>query len=139
MYIDKRLQVSALQALTGTSATPSTDAIDLGSQRLIGPGDPMWWVIVARTGLAGTSPTLAISVQTDDNSAFSSAATLLTHPTLAAAAFATGQQIVIPMSFQNERFLRLSFTMGGTSPTCTLDAWLTNQHPSTWQALPDAI
>ena len=64
MFIDRRQQVSALQALTVTA--PSTDVIDLGSLRLIGPGEPMWWVIAARVGLAGTTPTLDIAVQTDD-------------------------------------------------------------------------
>jgi hypothetical protein len=137
MIIDKRLQVSALQALSATA--PSTDVIDLGSLRLIGPGDPMWWVIVARTGLAGTTPTLAIAVQTDDASGFPSAATLLTSPTLAAADFPTGKILVLPMAFSNERFLRLNYTLGGTTPTATVDAWLTNQDPTAWAAQADAI
>jgi hypothetical protein len=139
MILDRRLQVSAMQALSGAGAAPSTDVIDLGSQRLIGPGEPMWWVIAARVGLAGTAPTLDIAVQTDDAAGFASPATVLSHPQLAAAAFAAGSRIVIPMPFVNERFLRLLFTLGGTTPSATVDAWLTNQHPSTWSALPDAI
>lgn len=138
MIIDRRLQVSALQALTVTA--PSTDVIDLGSQlRLIGPGDPMWWVIAARVGLAGTAPTLAIAVQTDDASGFASPVTLLTSDTLAAADFPAGKLVVLPMAFKNERFLRLNYTLGGTTPTATVDAWLTNQDPQTWMAQPDAI
>lgn len=138
MFIDRRLQVSALQALTATA--PSTDVIDLGAQtRIVGPGEPLWWVIAARVGLAGTSPTLDIAVQTDDASGFPSPATLLSHPQLAAAGFVTGTRIVIPMVFNNERFLRLNFTLGGTTPTATVDAWLTNQHPQFWVAQPDAI
>ncbi|MFA7504284.1 MAG: Bbp16 family capsid cement protein [Burkholderiaceae bacterium] len=138
MIIDSRLQVSAKQALTETA--PSTDVIDLGAvNRLLGPGDPLWWVIVARTGLAGTTPTLAIAVQTDDAANFPSAATLLTHPTLAAAAFTTGTRVVIPMPWQNERYLRLNYTLGGTTPTATVDAFLTNQDPASWLAYPDAI
>lgn len=137
MIIDKRLQVSSLQALTATA--PSTDVIDLGSLRLIGPGEPLWWVVAARVGLAGTTPTLDIAVQTDDASNFPSAATLLSYPQLAAAGFVTGTRIIIPMPFVNERFLRLNYTMGGTTPTATVDAWLTNQDPQTWMSLPDAI
>ena len=138
MIIDRRLQVSAVQALAASG--PSTDVIDLGSPRLIGPGDPMWWVIVARVGIGGTAgPTLAIAVQTDDNAGFASPATLFTSQTLAAADFPTGKQLVIPMPFTNERFLRLNYTLAGTNPTVTLDAFLTNQDPSTWTALPDAI
>jgi hypothetical protein len=139
MFIDKRLQVSAQQALSGAGAAPSTDVIDLGSQRLIGPGEPMWWVIAARVGLAGTTPTLDIAVQTDDALNFPSAATIASHPQLAAAAFTVGTRIVIPMAFSNERFLRLNYTLGGTTPSATVDAWLTNQHPQAWSAFADAI
>lgn len=135
MFIDKRLQVSAQQALTATAA--STDVIDLGSDRDIGPGEPMWLVVIARTGLGGTSPTLAASIQTDDNSSFSSAATLVTSATLSS--FATGDKLIVPFTYSNERYLRVNFTMGGTSPTATVDAFFTNQDPSTWAALPDAI
>ena len=137
MIIDSRLQVSDQQALTATAA--STNVIDLGSQRLIGPGDPLWWVIVARIGLGGTSPTLVPSVETDDNSGFSSAATLVTYPQLAAAGFVTGTRIVIPMTFTNEQYLRLKYTLGGTTPTATVDAFLTNQDPASWSAFADAI
>lgn len=139
MILDNLLKLSQDQALTGTSLVASTDVIDLSVQRLIAPGDPLWWVIAAKVGLAGTSPTLAIAVQSDDNSGFSSAATLLTNPTLAAAAFATGARIVIPMPWTNERYLRLAYTMGGTSPTCTVDAYLTNQQPPHHYAYPDAM
>lgn len=137
MFIDKRLQVSSEQALTGTA--PSQDVIDLGLQRLIGPGDPLWWVIVARIGLAGTNPTLNIDVETDDASNFPSPAVLQSYPQLAAAGFVTGTRLVIPMTFTNERHLRLKYTLGGTTPSATVDAWLTNQDPTSWRAYPDAI
>ena len=139
MIIDRRLQVSAQQALSGAGAAPSTDVIDLGSLRLIGPGEPMWWVIASRVGLAGTTPTLDIAVQTDDASNFPSAATLLSFPQLAAAGFTTGTRLVIPMTFTNERFLRLNYTLGGTTPSANVDAWLTNQDPTAWSAVADAI
>ncbi len=139
MFIDKRLQVSSLQALSGAGAAPSTDVIDLGTLRLIGPGDPLWWVIVARTGLGGTSPTLDIAVQADDASNFPSAQTLLSHPQLAESAFVTGTRIVIPMPWNNEQYLRLNYTLGGTAPTATVDAFLTNQEPASWSAFADAI
>jgi hypothetical protein len=137
MIFDKTLQVSADQALTATAA--STDVIDLSSDRDVGPGNPMWWVVVAKTGLGGTSPTLAVSIETDDNSSFSSAATELTGKTLAQAAFATGAIYVLPMAFYNERFVRLKYTLGGTSPTATVDAFLTSEDPRSWVSLPDAI
>lgn len=139
MIIDERLQVSADQALTGTSLVPSTNHINLGHSKLIARGDPLWWVIVAKVLLDGTSPTLSIAVQTDTVTGFASPTTIYTHPTLAQAAFVAGTRIIIPMPWQNEQFLRLAYTMGGTSPTCTLDAFLTSQDPASWEAFPDAI
>lgn len=139
MIIDKRLQVSADQALTGTSATASTDVIDLGSDRDIGPGKPMWWVLVFKAAPGGTTPTFTFKQQTDDNSGFSSASDLFTSPTLAAADMAAGKRHVFPMAFTNERYLRASYTMGGTSPTSTVDCFLTDQDPANWTAQPDGI
>ena len=134
MFMDRRLQVSVQQAITGTVA--STDNIDLGSAlRLIGPGDPLWWIIAARVALNGG--TLDITVQTDDAAGFGSPVAVASHPQVAAAAFTLGTRLVIPMFFNNERFLRLNYVLGAN--TATVDAWLTNQHPSAWMALPDAI
>lgn len=139
MIIDRRLQVSADQALTGTSLVPSTDVIDLGQDRDIGPGRPMWWVLVFKAAPGGTTPTLTFRQQTDDNAAFSSAADLFVSPVLAAADMALGRRHVFPMAFTNERFLRASYTMGGTSPTSTVDCFLTDQDPANWAAQPDGI
>lgn len=136
MFIDKRLQVSSQQALTATAA--STDVVDLGSaSRNVGAGDPIWLVVLARVALAGTSPTLAVAIQTDDNSAFSSAATLETSQTYTA--LPVGSMIVLPMPFTNERYVRANYTLGGTTPTATVDAFFTNQDPTSWIAAPDAI
>lgn len=135
MYIDKRLQVSSDQALTATAA--STDHIDLTHSQLVGPGTPMWLVVAFKAALAGTSPTIAVSIQTDDAANFPSARTLVTSETLTAAAI--GDRIVVPFPYANERYLRASFTLGGTSPTATVDAWFTSQEPTTWKAFPDAI
>ena len=43
------------------------------------------------------------------------------------------------MPFENERYLRLNNTLGGTSPGVTINAFLTDQDPSSWQAYPDGI
>lgn len=139
MIFDKTLQFSADQALTGTSLVASTDHLDLGQDRDIGPGTPMWLVVVSKVAPGGTSPTLTIAIQTDDNSGFSSATNLVTHPTIAGAAFGVGAMVVIPWPFTNERYNRVAFTPGGTSPTFTVDAFLTSQPPPNWQAYPDGI
>lgn len=137
MIFDKTLQFSADQALTATAA--STDYLDLSSDRDIGPGNPLWLCIASKAAPGGTSPTIAISIETDDNSSFSSAVTALAAPVLSAAQFALGTLYVIPWPFTNERFNRVKYTLGGTSPTFTVDAFLTSQPPPNWQAYPDAI
>lgn len=137
MIIDKNLQFSADQALTATAA--STDYLDLGSDRDIGPGNPLWLVILSKAAPGGTSPTITPSIETDDNSSFSSVATLATAPTVAGASFAAGTMIVMPWPFDNERYNRVKYTLGGTSPTFTVDAFLTSNPPPNWKAMPDAI
>lgn len=121
-YVDAQQLFSDAQALTGTAV--STNIIDFGQDRNIGIGKPMAVVITADVALAGTSPTLAIAVQADDNSAFSSAGTVATTPTYTALALGAQLVIPIPADTATERFMRLSYTLGGTTPTVTLTAYL---------------
>ena len=138
MYIDSLLEFSRAQALTASGA--STNIIDLGSDRDIGPGRPLW-VVVAAAGAARNTTgaeTYSIALQTDDNAAFSSPTTIATVAP-AAASLTAGARLVIGMPFANERYLRLNYTLGGTTPSVTLNAFLTDQDPSSWQAYPDGI
>jgi hypothetical protein len=47
---------------------------------------------------------------------------------------AAGDKIVLAVPYENEQYLRLNYTMGGTSPTVTLTAWMTDQEPEQWSA-----
>lgn len=135
MYIDKNLRFSASQALAGASATASTDILDLGADRdITALGAPMYVVVVLEAS-GGTSPTLAFNLQTDDNSSFSSAINIAAYPATAQAA---GQTIIIPFPHTNERYLRLSYTQAGTSPTATVSAFITSSVQA-WTALPDGL
>lgn len=135
MITDKLLTFCAGQSLSGASATASTDILDLGADRdFTALGQPLY-VVVVLTASGGTSPTLAFNLQTDDNSSFSSAVNIAAYP---ATAQAVGQTIVMPFPHTNERYLRLSFTQAGTSPTATVSAYVTS-NPQTWTALPDAL
>lgn len=135
MYIDSLLEFSRNQALAASAA--SSNVIDLGSDRDIGPGRAMW-IVIAASVAAAAGGTYQIDLQTDDNAAFSSPTTIATL-TPAAAALKAGAQFVMGMPFANERYLRLNYTLGGTTPGVTLNAWLTDQDPASWQAYPDAI
>ena len=137
MIIDKRLSFSEDQALTATAA--STNTVDLKADTDIGPGERLWLVVVSKVAPGGTSPTIATSIETDDNSSFSSAATVLTDETIAGASFPSGTIRAIPWPATNERYNRVKFTLGGTSPTFTVDAFLTNQEPMNWKSMPDGI
>lgn len=141
MIIDSRLQVSNAQAVTGATTTASTDVVDLGSDRDIGPGRPLWLIVVIKVALGGTTPTFNFSIQTDDNSGFSSATTLATSETLSGAAAApAGKIMALGVPLTNERYIRAAYTLGGTSPTITVTAWFTDQEPTVLGSnIPDGL
>ncbi len=134
MILDKNLQVSTAQVVTATAG--STDVVDLNQDRDIGIGDAVF-LVVNISAVSGTSPTLTIAIQTDDNSAFSSPATLAQSASLAPPT--ANSQIVVVLPRTNERYLRANYTVGGTSPSITLDAFFTTNPPPGWQAYPGAI
>jgi hypothetical protein len=118
MIIDYNLQLSDAQSVTADAA--STNVIDLGADRDIGPGEDMKIVVSFDVAMGGSSPTLAVQVQTDDNSSFSSASTVLTSRTISAAA--AGDTLVMGLPDTNERYIRLNYDVGGSSPTMTVSA-----------------
>lgn len=122
--IDSQLLFSDAQALTGSAA--STNTIDLNSDRDVGIGEPMAVVVTVDVAAGGTTPTLAIAVQTDATAGFGSTVTPLTSQTFAAAALTQGARFIFPLTADTQllRFVRLNYTMGGTSPTITLTATL---------------
>lgn len=143
MIIDRQNQYSSAQALTGTSATASTDLIDHGADRDLGKGEPLAVFISIGTALAGSATeTLTVVLQADDNSSFSSAATVCTSPAYSEAQCVAGALLVLPIppGTEIERYTRLQYTMAGTSPTCTLSAWLAPlSFAHTYGAFADAI
>lgn len=132
--VDAQLQFSAAQALTGTAV--STNVIDIAgiapgpgggaTERRIGTGEPLAVVVFITVAAGGTTPTLQIDLQSDDNVGFASPAIVATSGSLAAAVLTAGAKIVIPIppGKATEKFLRLNYTVGGTSPTVTVTAYL---------------
>lgn len=84
MLIDRQNQFSNAQALTATAA--STDYIDLGAVRNIGAGESLYLVLHITTAFtdSGSDSTMTPSLETDDNTSFSSVATLRTYDVFAA-------------------------------------------------------
>jgi len=134
MIIDYNLQFSDAQSLTADAA--STNVIDLGADRDIGVGEELKIVVTNDVAMGGTSPTMAVQVQTDDNESFSSATTVLTSRTLSSSA--AGDSLVIGLPDTNERYVRLYFDLGGTSPTATVSASIVKDAQA-WSAHADAV
>jgi hypothetical protein len=133
MILDALLQVSNSQVVTANAR--STDTVDLKQDRDIGIGEQVFLIVNVKA-VSGTSPTLSVSLQTDDNAAFSSAITL---SQTAAATPVAGSQIVVPFPRTNERHLAAFYTVGGTTPSFTIDAHISPVPPPSWQAYPGAI
>lgn len=124
MILDAQQLFSDAQALTSTAA--STNLIDLSSDRNIGIGEPMSVLIVVDVAAddADGNETYSVAVQTDDNSSFSSAATLATLTITRGDAAGTRYAFTLPPTESMERYLRLNYTLGGTSPSVTVTAFL---------------
>lgn len=125
MFIDAQNLFCDSQNFDTVGAEVSTNVIDLGVDRDIGVGEPMGVVLTVEVAadFTTTDETYQIDVQTDDNYSFSSASVIARRIPLAAE-LTKGTVMVIPLPNTNERYLRLSVTGGGTSPSVTLTAHL---------------
>lgn len=125
MIVDAQTTLSDAQSLTGTSAVISTNIYDGSSDRNLGTGNPLAVVITFDVGLAGTSPTWLVALQTATDAAFSSPVTMFTSQTFSgAASLPAGKKLAYLFTATDEQlqYFRLSYTMGGTSPTSTVTA-----------------
>lgn len=77
--------------------------------------------VVSTLAAGGTSPTLTVKVQSDDNTSFSSATDVTPEYSIGTAAGSRLSLQVLPENI-NERYFRLYYTLGGTSPTFTVTA-----------------
>jgi len=128
MIMDASLLFSDGQAVTATAA--STNVIDLGATgtifgassavvRDIGPGSRVPLVITVTESFNNLT-SIIVTIETDDNSSFSSATTVWTSPTYTLAQLATGAKYLLPDVIPvgvNERYVRLKYTLAGTTPT----------------------
>ena len=132
MIIDAQNLFSSTQVL-GSGATVSTNLIDLSSDRNIGIGEPIAVVIniLVAADFADADETYQFDVETDDNSGFSSANVIVTRSFTNAdsADLGSGDRIVLPLpnDLTAEQFLRLNYTLGGTTPSITVTAHLQPQ------------
>jgi hypothetical protein len=131
MLIDAQNTFSNSQAITASAA--STDVLDLGAVRNIGVGEHLYIVFHVTVAFTdtGSDSTVTPSLETDDNSSFSSAATVDTFATLAALTPANTYRFypLAPITAAGlyERYLRVYYTVaGGNLTTGSISAFLTH-------------
>ena len=92
----------------------SANLLDLGEARNIGVGENLYVVAVVKTAMVGASA-LALTLETDDDSAFGSATTRQTIGSFPAAS-AVGTRLVAKLAPDviNERYLRGKWTKDST-------------------------
>lgn len=128
MIRDRLNQFSRAQAVTSTAA--STDYLDLGSARELNDNGLIELIVRVNTLFTtGDGATLTVALQSDDNTSFSSAATILQ----SASAIAVGTLVAgyeplrvrVPRLIVPERYVRLYYTVGtGTFTAGKLDGEL---------------
>ena len=126
MYIDAQLLFSDAQAVTADAA--STNYIDLGvTGRGLFEGEPMAVVLQIDVAADGTTTdeTYEFQLETDDDSAFGSPTDLVAH-SIGYAALTAGSLHVLPVPTLAtfERYVRVYYNVGGTSPSVTVTAFL---------------
>lgn len=124
MILDHSLVASDAQAVSADAG--STNVLDLSvTGRRLGAGEPMAFVVFVDVAAdaANADETYEFEIQTDDNDSFSSAtdlgATLISRTLLTAGSKHT---LIIDPSWVFERYARVRYDVGGTTPsiTCTV-------------------
>ena len=132
MIFDRLNQFSGAQALTATAL--STDVIDtlpmVGNPNLtqnLGGVGALFLVVQVTTAGGGTAPTLAVTLESDSTANLATSPTVhYSSGTLVAATLVVGTLLAIPLPIGNyERDLGVRYTLGGTSPTGSVTAFLT--------------
>jgi hypothetical protein len=129
MILDAQNLFSDAQALSTTGGA-STNLIDLSSDRNIGIGEPMCVVITVDVAAddGDADETYTAKIQTDTVENFASPTDISEAITIVRGTVA-GTRFYIPIApdARMERYVRVYYTLGGTSPTVTLTSALIPQ------------
>lgn len=117
-----------------TTSAPSTNVIDLGAlgvpygavgnERDIGKGTPICILVQNTADSTGTTQTCQVDIEVDDNEGFASPTTVVSTSFGASVAGDQSPIVVLPRQI-TERYLRINYTTGGTTPSYTLTAGIT--------------
>ena len=127
MFQDAQNLFSDAQALTATAV--STNVIDLGVDRDVGAGEPMAVMITVDVAADFTTGDETYQIDIQTGSTATPTTVIARRIPVVTASNATsdlglGKKIVIPLPKENARYLRLNYTLGGTTPSVTLTAAL---------------
>lgn len=111
MLLDAQLLFSDGQAVTSTAN--STNIIDTAAARDIAAGEDLWVVcVVTEAATASGSATVTFSIETDDNSGFSSPTAIYTTPAIGKATLSLGARAFsTKLPRYSERYLRVVYTV----------------------------
>lgn len=125
MFLDSQLQFSDDQAFSGAGNTASTNIVDLTMDRNIGKGEPMAVVftVTVAADFADADEVYTFRVETAPVEGFAGASFIGTQ-IVDAADLLEGDKVVIPIGYDNQRFLRTDMLLAGTTPSITLSAFL---------------
>lgn len=127
MFLDALQIFSDAQALTATAVSTNVIPLGPGTERYIGTGEPMGVFITIDVAPDETTgdETYTVTLQSDSADTFGSAATVIGPYTIPRTADAGAQFFIpIPPNVATEAYLRLNYTLGGTTPSVTLSAYL---------------
>lgn len=124
MYIDKQLLFSDSQALTATAV--STNVVDLGVDGNVGIGEPMavYFGVEVAADDANADETYVAEIQASSDEAFTSPVALGSLTIAAGAAAGTKYAVLLPADGRADQYIRVSYTLGGTTPSVTLSAFM---------------
>lgn len=129
MFLDALLLLSDAQAFSATAF--STNTIDLGAStpsRQIGTGEPkgIGVTVDVAADFTTTDETYNLEVVQSANANLSSPDVIASYVrTAAQLSLGSSHFLPIPPGFPTKRYLGLRATLGGTTPSVTLTAWLT--------------
>ena len=138
MIIDKLAEFSDAQTVTATGA--STNHMDLSvAGRDISPDEQLYLhITVEAIDASSGDETYSVALQMDDNSSFSSATSVGSQTIPRTAAVGQKYELPIPTGV-TERYVRVYATLGGTTPSLTYNAFITNKRMPVHTAYADAI
>lgn len=124
MYVDGKGLFSDTQALTASAA--STNVINLVKDGNLGIGEPMSIVIIVDVALDYTTEdeTYVATLQTDELEAFGSPTTVASVTMAGGAVAGTRYVLPVPADTSCEEHIRVYYTLGGTTPTGSVTAFL---------------